>query len=107
MHRLDKTKVIDALRHLWEQLADPCTRFTMLSKRPRALEQVARLRKLHSRFLKRQRLPIVLDQLRLVIECVDLGWPTMHEQKDDSLGSSREMKPIQCFGSHAMRLLMQ
>ena len=83
-HRIDHAQVIDVLSDMRKQIADPRPALAVLPKLPRRLQQVSGRRRENSRLRKRQRLPMIPFEQRLVIERVDLRRPTVHEEKNDS-----------------------
>ena len=75
VHTLDEADVIDHSRDVGKQITDPLPRLTVLLELPRRSHHPAillRIGKGHSREWVRQRLAVILDQSRLVIEGVDL-----------------------------------
>ena len=83
MDRFEQREVINMLGDIGEQIAHPCTRLTVLLEGPRALEQIAGLRELNSRFWNGKGLAVQPDQLGLVVKGIDVGWTAVHEQEKD------------------------
>src|SRR5262245_34879951 len=52
-------------------------------------------------------LPLVLFQCRFRIKRVDMRWTAVHEQKDDSLRSRREMSLLLDFGRRRLGAVKQ
>ena len=69
------------------QFAHWNARFSAGPELPRAPHQVAPICKRDSRAIERQLLAVVLVQLRFWVKQIDMGWATMHEQKNDPFGS--------------------
>jgi hypothetical protein len=64
---------------------------TELKRTPKAFAVLIELRRVDRR---RKWFTIPLCQLSFGIPCIDLRRPTVHEQKNDSLGFRREMQSI-------------
>ena len=92
LHRIDQCDIIHMFCHMRKKVADPSSGLAMLSKGIGACHQFvfAAVKNVcvSSRFdgfanRVRHGHPIQALQGGFVVESVDLGWPTHHEQKDD------------------------
>jgi hypothetical protein len=68
----DECNVISAAAQVWKKIADPCAALTILAKLPGAAEKIACLSKLDARFFERQRLPMMFNQLGLIVKRVNV-----------------------------------
>ena len=92
MHRMDEAEIIDQFCHVRKNLTDPPAALTILPKRIRRWHQ--------SHFCVSQRLAIdrfrplarVFGNFRLIIERVDLRWPSRHKQLNHVLRLRGEMR---------------
>ena len=92
VHPVDDTEIVDAAGNMRKQLTNPRARFTVLSEFPGRPEQIASLGRNYPWFVKRQRLAVISHQVGLEIECVYLGRATVHEQKDDTIGTRSKVR---------------
>src|SRR5271168_2105879 len=86
---VDEAHVVHTLGEVWKDLADFFPALAIFLERKRRLHQRAGLA-LMLKITTRHRLAVVLFENGLVIEAVDLREPTIHEKKDDVLGTRLE-----------------
>ena len=83
---IDHAEVIGVPGGVWEQLADWQATLAVLAESPGRTQELAGVGELHPGLVEGQWLPVVLLQPGLVIEGVDLGGASLHEQEQDPLG---------------------
>jgi hypothetical protein len=70
--RLHQTEVVDLLREMREEFADPVATFAILLERPGGLQQVASGGELHAGLGDGARLAVVAREQRLGVERVEV-----------------------------------
>ena len=96
---MDHAHLIDLLRHSGEEIRDPATALTVSLEFPRRLHDMVR-RGLVAGFCtdpvvgKIERLAIFGGQAWLVVEGIDVAWPSLHENEDNPLGARREVRSM-------------
>ena len=68
----DECDVINAVTDVGEKIADPCSALAILAKLPRTAQKIARLSKLDARFFEGQRLPMMSNQLGLIVKRINV-----------------------------------
>jgi len=93
-HRLDEAEVVDPIANVREEVADLVAALSAGAELPLGLHQRARrvLVVERERALDGQRIAVVLEQIRLVVERVDGRRAAVHEEEDDVLGARREVR---------------
>ena len=81
---MDEGQFVGVPGDMGKEIAHRRARLSVLAEFPRALEQVLRLAELQTRFVEGQRLAVILDELRLVVERVNRRRAAVHEQEDDT-----------------------
>ena len=97
MHRVDEAKVVDMLADVWEELADPLAGFAVLFEIPEWLEEFALALFSEGGFTdadKVEALTVTFNEIRFVVEAVDMAGTAGHEQEDDALGAGGEKRRL-------------
>src|SRR5215472_14869273 len=90
---MQKGDVIDALGQMRKQIADPFAALAVLLKLPARLDDASLvLDATAARRFYFDRLIVHADHRRLIVKGVDVAGPTVHEQKDDTLGFGLEVR---------------
>ena len=93
MHAFQEAKVINMVGDVRKQFRYVLPALTMLIKPPEWFHQLA-LTLLTKRTKadagEVDRFIVVIDEIRFVVETVDVAGPTLHENKDDSFGTLRQ-----------------
>ena len=92
VHRAHEAELVGDAGQVGQQLAHPVPRLPVPPELPGALEEVAGLVELHVGLGERQRLVVVADEQRLVLEQIVLRRAAVHVQEDDALGAGREVR---------------
>ena len=91
MHGMYKAEIIDMLCDVGKERADPATGFTVLLEIPKRFEKFPLGFFAEGVFADTheiERLSVAFDKLGLVVEGVNMGGPSSHEEKDDPFSAS-------------------
>ena len=89
-HRMKKSNVVYALSQVGKQIADPFSTLAVLLELPTWFNDSAFVAMATAaKCFYRDRLVVHTDHVGLVVKRVDLTWTTIHKQKDNRFGFSR------------------
>ena len=92
VHALHKRNVINTAGKMWKQTADPRTTLATLFEFPLwANDATFALISTTTLGLHRNCLPVILEEIWLVVKGVNVTWPAVHKQEDHTLGSPRQL----------------